>query len=136
MPVRKSKINEESYQGSRPVLKIRFDGENGQIIPNPWLLMVKAAVNFSWVAYGFKLLPVCVPPPDDVNEEYEQALLEHEQRLRERDVVPSTLTIPATPVTVPSPAASTHPTKVTTVALVKPPDGEELWENLSDSSFY
>lgn len=108
----------------RPVLKLHF---NDKVLPDPWLLMVKAAVNFSWTAYGFKFLPAWLPP-DDAKEEYEEALLAYEQRRRERDIIPTTLTIPATPVTsiggdhaaatVTPPGASTPNTKVMSSAIV------------------
>ena len=116
----------EKDKPHRPVLKLTFEGD---FIPDPWLLMAKAAVNFSWTAYGHKLLPACKPPPDEATAEFEQAVLEHEQRQRERDVVPAFLTIPATP-----------PTKVTPIStIVTPPTYEEGlaqdWEALSDSSF-
>lgn len=126
----------ETTKGLRPVLKLRFEGK---VVADPWLLMVKAAVNFSWIAYGFRLLPACLPPPDHAVVEYEEALLEYEERRRKSDVVPTTFTIPAVTsndgdqaVTVTPPGALTPPAKV-------PPSGdreggEETWETLSDSS--
>lgn len=61
--------------------------------------MIKDAVNLSWVAYGYKLLSASLPLPDEASKEYEQALWEYEQSRRERDIIPTTLTIPATPET-------------------------------------
>ena len=128
----------------RPVLKVRFDGSACSIIPDPWLLMVKAAVNFSWVAYGFKLLPAYTPPLDYANEEYEEALLEYEQRGRKCEIIPNTLTIPATPLAstgrghAAAVGVSTPPAEVTQSAIVTPPGdmvgSDEKWETLSDLS--
>jgi predicted transcriptional regulator len=123
-----------SKKPRRPVLKVFL---NGPVYPDPWLLMIKAAVNFSWIAYGYKLLPACLPPQDNAIEEYEQALLEYEERQRERDDIPTELSILATPAksigdgrvaTVTPPIAST-PTR-----CVHSDGGEEMWETLSDPS--
>ena len=44
------------FKKIKPVLKLHFKKEDGPL-PDPWLLMVKAAVNFSFVIYEHTLFP-------------------------------------------------------------------------------
>lgn len=108
-------------------VRIGVNEDSGRCVPDPWLLMVKAAVNFSYCAYGHKLLPACVPGPDTSGEQNGKALSAESQR--GINFPPAELIIPAT--------TSDH-------AAATPPAGalgrkttrrcEEKWETLSDAS--
>jgi len=79
------------------VLKLKFAGgiEN-RPLPDPWLLMAKAAVNWFYIVSGKKLLPACPPRPDESILQYEEALRLHELRARKKDI-PMELSVPTTP---------------------------------------
>lgn len=110
------------------VLKIRMDGET---LPDPWLLMVKAAVNFSYIEYGIKLLAACKPLPYESNLQYEEALQRHERRVRQQDI-PMVLSVPTSPIDHPGIIKP----RVVTPPVVTPPDKKKIedddWEYFSD----
>jgi hypothetical protein len=134
--VRLPRIDSEKLK--RPVLKCRVQGPN---FPDPWLLITKAAENYSFMVYrGSKFRPAC-RPPDESLLGYEEVLRHHEHRERQRDI-PVSVNMPTTPVGNPWGADEAH---VTTprdnkreVHVVAPPDNKReieesySWENLSD----
>lgn len=116
----------------KPVLKWCISGETS-LAADPWLLMVKAAVNLGWLINYNKFLPACPrsAPWDNINEQYEEAMLDEERVERENAAVPAVLTIPA-------PGTLTLPTKGAKAFVTTPDDrdtDEESWESLSDESF-
>jgi len=74
---------EEDNSCKVPKLKSSFNGHALKVkladpLPDPWLLMAKAGVNFSALEYKYKFLPACMPPPDKAQVEYEEAYMQWE----------------------------------------------------------
>mmetsp|Transcript_50306 Transcript_50306/g.121797 ORF Transcript_50306/g.121797 Transcript_50306/m.121797 type:complete len:331 (-) Transcript_50306:102-1094(-) len=51
-------------------------------LPDPWLLMAKAASNFTYIVTGKNVLPPCKPYVHESNLQYEESVRLHEQRER------------------------------------------------------
>jgi len=102
----------------RKVLKVRFSGENGAPIPDPWLLAAKAAVNLSSIR-GQKLLPACKKAEED---DYEILQELHDYQMRRRlDNIPAELNIICAMGEVPD-----------TVVTTPKQEGGDDWETLGD----
>lgn len=108
-------------------VRIGANEDSGRCVPDPWLLMVKAAVNFSYCAYGHKLLPACVPDIDTSGEQNGKALSAESQH--GIDFPPLEVIIPATTSdhVAATPPAGASGRKTTRRC-------EEQWETLSDAS--
>mmetsp|Transcript_25718 Transcript_25718/g.53583 ORF Transcript_25718/g.53583 Transcript_25718/m.53583 type:complete len:233 (-) Transcript_25718:1928-2626(-) len=91
----------ESVMSLGRVLKLRLEKEQGRPIPDPWTLMAKAAANYSYIEYGYMILPGCKRPLDESQLEYEEALQRHEHRARQQGI-PSSLIVPVAPLTQPA----------------------------------
>ena len=124
----------------RKVLKVRFSGEDGTPIPDPWLLAAKAAVNLSSTR-GHKLLPVCKEAEED-DYEILQELYEYQMR-RRRANLPVEVDINCTVGDVPdTPPQTRHSGGVAVTPpqvnhsgdfVVTPPrESGDDWENLGD----
>jgi hypothetical protein len=111
------------------VLKLRLNEETGRPLPDPWGLMAKAGCNFSFIEYGYKMLPACKPPVHESQLEYEAALQLHERRARQQEI-PSSLIVQVAPLT---PTANLG----TDSARIETPEGETNesesgWEYFTD----
>ena len=110
----------------RKVLKVRFAGEDGAPIPDPWLLAAKAAVNLSSTR-GQKLLPTCKQGEE---EDYEllQEIHEYQKRRRQTKlpVEVNFCEIGEMPDTPPQANRSSA------VVVTPPQEGGDDWENFGD----
>jgi hypothetical protein len=106
----------DSTKEIRPVLKVSFETEP---IPDPFLLVSKAAVNLS-TTQGQTVLPACTPK----EEEYDPLLenLKEYYRMQSRQGIPDCLSLPLGG-TLPSASRSNT---LHGVAAVAPPAMEEV----------
>lgn len=119
------------FQNFGRALKLRMKEEEGRPIPDPWSLMTKAGVNYSYIEYGYKILPACKPPLDESQLEYAVALQLHERRARQQDI-PSSLIVPVAPRT-----PTTNLGGANEACVVTPPDPEnEIKESDSGWEYF
>ena len=103
----------------RPVLKWSVS-QDDCVLPDPWLLMVKAAVNVGWIMESKKFLPACPPSPQcgsnsDADED-------------EDDSIPAVMTIPT--------LGNVAKLETHEFVTVTPPDEivhQEAWKTLVDA---